>query len=138
MELETHLRESELEHRELADLRELVFNRDIVEEEEIIEENLFPYTVQRDTIIFGGHESWVKAIKPMLQGNIRYVGKELVFDTGMIRKADVLWIQANAMSHKMYYRIIDAARMQKKTVRYFTYASAVKCAMQIIDTDKES
>ena len=135
-ELETHITESELEHRELSDLRELIFNRDSVEEEEIMEEDLFPYTVQKETIIFGGHDSWVKAIKPMLEGNVKYVGKDLVFDTGMIRKADVLWIQANAMSHKMYYRIIDAARMQKKPVRYFTYASAAKCAKQIVESDK--
>ena len=136
MELETHLRESELEHRELADLRELVFNRDIVEEEEIIEENLFPYTVQRDTIIFGGHESWVKAIKPMLQGNIRYVGKELVFDTGMIRKADVLWIQPNAIAHKQFYKIADEARKYNKPMRYFQYASAANCAEQVAENDQ--
>jgi hypothetical protein len=47
----------------------------------------------------------------------------------------MIWIQANAMPHTMYYRIIDNARLYKKAVRYFTYASAVKCAEQLAEAD---
>ena len=39
--------------------------------------------------------------------------------------------QVNALSHKYYYRIIDAARKHDIPVRYFGSASAKKCAVQL-------
>lgn len=130
-----------LEHRELADLRELVFNQRSGSGQEQTEEepdnHVFPYEVGQNTIVFGGHETWLKAIRTMLTGNIRFVDKDLInFDPGIIRTADKLWIQPNAMSHTQYYRIVDAARQHKKPVRYFTYSSAAKSAMQIVDEDQ--
>jgi hypothetical protein len=134
-ELEKAQSEARLEHRELADLRELVFNRENVEEEAPEQGEFEKYIVSQRTVVFGGHDSWVKAIKPLLDGEIRFIDKDLVFDVNIIRNADVLWIQPNAMSHKMYYRIVDNARLYKKPVRYFTYASAVKCAEQVAEGD---
>ncbi len=132
---------AKLEHRELADLRELVFQQenavaDTAQTEEPIDESSFPYEVVKDTVVFGGHETWLKAIRPMLTGNIRFVDKDMVFDSDIIRHADILWIQTNALSHKQYYRIIAAARQYQKPVRYFTYASAVKCAVQLMEEDR--
>ncbi len=101
-----------------------------------IDESSFPYEVVKDTVVFGGHETWLKAIRPMLTGNIRFVDKDMVFDSDIIRHADILWIQTNAISHKQYYRIIAAARQYQKPVRYFTYASAVKCAVQLMEEDR--
>ena len=128
-----------IEHRELADLRELVFHQDeedLAEEEaETKDEIALPYTVQRNTLVFGGHDTWVKAIKKLLEGNIRFVSKDYVFDTSIIRHADVVWIQPNAISHKQYYRIIDTARQYKRPVRYFINASAQKSAYQIVECD---
>ena len=49
----------------------------------------------------------------------------------ILRSAEAIWIQPNAMSHPMYYRIIDQARRLKKQVRYFTNASAAICARQV-------
>ena len=86
--------------------------------------------------MFGGHDSWVKAIRPMLTGNIRFIDKDLHFDLGVVRHTDMIWIQTNAISHKQYYRIIDTARQLQKPVRYFTSASAEKGALQILDADK--
>lgn len=136
-ELEKVKDEASLEHRELADLRELIFNQENTEEESIEEPStdLFPYIVNKRTAVFGGHDTWTKAIKGLLDGNIRFVDKDLVFDVSLIRNADVIWVQANAMSHKMYYRIIDNARQWKKQVRYFAYASAEKCAEQLAAGD---
>ena len=130
-----------LEHRELADLRELVFNHQSAPEQELSEDagsdSAFPYEVGRNTVVFGGHETWLKAIRPMLTGNIRFIDKDMKnFDVGIIRNADILWIQSNAVSHNQYYRIIDAARLYKKPVRYFTYASAAKSASQVMREDK--
>lgn len=130
-----------IEHRELADFRELVFRQENGQDQEdqIPEDDQrFPYAVQRDTVIFGGHDSWVKAIRPMLEGNVRFIDKDLHFDASIIRHADVIWIQANALSHKQYYRIIDAARQFHKPVRYFTYASAWKGAAQVMENDQKN
>ena len=57
----------------------------------------------------------------MLKGNIRFVSKELVFDIAIVRTAEVIWIQTNAIPHKAYNRIVDAARKQGKPIRYFQY-----------------
>jgi hypothetical protein len=128
-----------LEHRELADLREVVFNKENAETgevEESFDENVFPYEVVKETVVFGGHETWLKAIKPMLTGNIRFLDKDLNFDVNVIRNADIVWIQTNAISHTQYYRITDAARQYKKPIRYFVHASASKGALQIMNTDR--
>ncbi len=130
---------AQLEHRELADLRELVFRQgnEADEEESPVDESLFPYEVQHDTVVFGGHETWLKAIRPMLTGNIRFISKDLVFDTKIIRNTDVVWIQSNALSHSQFYRIIDSARLYKKPVRFFTWASATKGAWQVMENDRQ-
>lgn len=97
---------------------------------------MFPYDVQKETVIFGGHETWLKAIRPMLSGNIRFLDKDINFNVNVIRNADIVWIQSNAMSHSQYYRIVDAARQYKKPVRYFTYASTAKSALQVLKADQ--
>ena len=130
--------EAELDRRELADLRELIFILDHEAEEkestEAADESGFPYEVMKETVVFGGHDSWLKAIRPMLTGNIRFMDRE-VFNASVIRNADVIWIQPNAISHSQYYRIVDAARQDRKPVRYFTYASAAKGAVQLMEAD---
>ena len=137
-ELEAERRTAALEHRELSDLRELVFNQNnpVEDQPETEDESVFPYEVQKETLIFGGHDTWEKAIKPMLTGNVRFISKELTFDTAIIRHAEVIWVQTNAMSHTQYYRVVDTARMYKKPVRYFTNASAGKCALQVVENDQ--
>ena len=129
---------SEREHRELADLREYVFRQEREEQadEETPENSQWPYEVQRDTLVFGGHATWVKGIRSILTGNIRFIDKDLVFDIGIVRHADVIWIQPNALSHPMYWRVVDTARMHGKPVRYFSFASWIKCAEQIAAGDK--
>ena len=128
---------AEMEHRELADLRELVFNQENGEEEMPDEsDDSFPYEVQADTLIFGGHSTWLKSIRQMLKGNIRFIDKDLHFDVNIVRNAERIWIQPNALSHTQYYRIIDTARLFHKPVRYFAYASALKCARQLAMGEK--
>ena len=92
--------------------------------------------VCKGTVVFGGHATWAKGIKDLLTGNIRFIDKDLVFDTALVRHADVIWIQPNALGHNMYYRIVDTARQYGKPVRYFTYASWKKCAEQVAEGDK--
>lgn len=131
---------ADLERRELADLREVIFNLDHEPEEEeaetSVDDSVFPYEVRKNTVVFGGHDSWLKAIRPMLTGDIRFVDRDLVFSVNLIRNADIIWIQPNAMSHSQYYRVVDAARQYGKPVRYFTCASAAKSAVQLMEADK--
>ena len=56
----------------------------------------------------------------------------------LIRQADTIWIQANALSHAYFYRIITEARKYDIPVRYFSFASAEKCAEQLAFVDIES
>lgn len=129
----------EREHRELADLREYVFRQEEEAEDRETEEALsgpdWPYEVRRDTVIFGGHATWSKGIRSILTGNVRFVEKDLLFDTKLVKRAEVVWIQPNALSHPMYWRVVDTARTCKKPVRYFAYASWAKCAQQVREED---
>jgi len=56
----------------------------------------------------------------------------------MIRRADVVWIQTNALSHAFFYKIIDEVRKHNVPLRYFSYASATKCAEQLVKYDAEN
>jgi len=131
---------AEREHRELSDLREYVFNQESDAANESVEDATssenWPYEVQKDTMVFGGHATWSKGIKSILTGNIRFIDKDLVFDTEIVKHADVIWIQPNAISHSMYWRVMDTARAYKKQVRYFAFASWTKCAEQVVGADK--
>ena len=95
------------------------------------------YQVRNSAVVFGGHDTWLKAFRPMVCGKIRFVGKEdRLFSTALIRNAEVVWIQPNAIGHKVFYRLINEARRYRKPVRYFANASAGKCAQQLIEYDK--
>ena len=125
--------------REMADMRDLIFlNQLDATEPEQPEARTFPYTVSKETRIFGGHDTWLTAIKPLLKGNVRFVDKDFQFGDNVIRNADVIWIQTNAIGHSQYYRVIDQAKLYNKQIRYFTFASAVKCAEQLAENDEET
>lgn len=132
-------RERQMDRQELADLRSIVFSRQHGAEEELplnAPQIQLPYNVAQRTVIFGGHDTWRKAIKPMLSGDIRFVDREMQPDLDLIRHADVIWIQPNSISHSFYYTVIDAVRRHKIPVRYFTFASAEKCARQLAVNDQ--
>ena len=132
-QLQDREQKSEAEQAELAQLRETLYS--LRAEEGEAEESRspladLPWQVKRRTVVFGGHDSWRKAIKPLLPG-VRFYDRENLPDLNAIRGADVVWIQPNALSHKYYYSIIDAARKNDIQVRYFGFASAKKCAGQL-------
>ena len=118
---------------ELSQLRETLFElraREGQPENEAEAEIEFPYQTKRRIVAFGGHDTWRKAIRPMLP-DVRFFDREMLPDINSIKSADVVWIQTNAISHKFYYRIIDTARKEGIPVRYFGFASARKCAEQL-------
>ena len=79
----------------------------------------------------------MKSIKPLLKGNIKFIAKEVKVDVSLIRYADVIWIQTNAISHASYYVVVTKARKLGKPIRYFTNASATKCVEQIVENDRK-
>ena len=120
--------------QELADLREIVFNQQSGAEEKTVEVKItFPYHTTRRILAFGGHDSWLREIKFKVP-DVRFMGED-ISSPEIIRRADVVWIQTNCIGHKSYYNIIDLARKYDRKVRYFKYASASKCAEQIVEEE---
>lgn len=126
--------EKETQRKELADLREIVFRmkNDIEDEELTPEENniKFPFETSGKITVFGGHDTWSKAIRPMLP-SVRFIDKDTNPSEQLIRYSDVVWVQTNAMSHSMYNKIMSVTRMHNIPLRYFTSASAERCARQL-------
>lgn len=127
------------ERTELAELRELIFTQANAEEVDEPEAEKtaaerFPYNTKKRIVVFGGHDTWLKAIRPLLP-NVTFVNREQRPNADMIKAADVVWIQANALSHRSFYKIINVVRTNQVPIRYFGYASAMKCAMQVLEDD---
>ena len=127
---------------ELADLRSLVFNmqdeaNESDDKEDFKEDDAaLPYSVKNPIIVFGGHETWLKAIKQMLNGNIKFSTK--VKNLGsLVQGNSLVWIQTNAISHPSFFSICDEAKKRGIPVRYFTNASARKCAIQVMEGDMQ-
>ena len=121
---------AQADRQELADLRSLVFNRQKDTAEEPTGKVEFPYTAKSRIVVFGGHDSWAKEIKPRLP-NVRFIDRTMLPNAQLIRQADTIWIQTNALSHAFFYKIITEARKYEIPVRYFSFASAEKCAEQL-------
>ena len=140
-QLEEQLREeqkrAEQDRMELRGLRDTLFRTRAGEtpESASAEKRIqLPCQVRRRVLIFGGHDTWSKSIRPLLPG-ARFYERESLPDLNAIKGADVVWIQANALSHKFYYRIIETARRENILVRYFGFASARKCAEQVAELE---
>ena len=122
---------------ELSQLRETLFelrSREGMPEEKAEAEITFPWQGEHRIVVFGGHDTWRKAIRPMLP-DVRFFDREMLPDINVVKSADVVWIQTNAISHKFYYRIIDTARKENIPVRYFGSASARKRAEQLVTNE---
>lgn len=130
--------EHEKEKQELNDLRELVFaltnDADSAARKDSKTQVEFPYHTTKKHIVFGGHPSWLKAIRPMVP-DVKFV--DGVPSTEQIKGADIVWLQTNYLSHKAFYKIIDIVRSKNIPLRYFTSASAAKCAEQVVNADQQ-
>ncbi|MBQ3264598.1 MAG: hypothetical protein IJH07_02350 [Ruminococcus sp.] len=118
---------------ELGELRSMIRETDNSKKEYSVTVS-FPYTAKKRSIVFGGHSTWLKAIRPLLP-DVRFIEPSAQPNTGLILNADVVWIQTNALSHSDFYKIIDVVRKHNIELHYFTYASAEKCAEQFALND---
>ena len=60
--------------------------------------------------MFGSHDSWLREIRQKLPA-VRFVDREASPNADLIRNADVIRIQANSLTHKHYYKIIDIVQI---------------------------
>ena len=97
----------------------------------------YPYHTKKRTVIFGGHRTFLRELRKMLPG-LKYVNiSNYGFNVDIIRNAEVVWVQTNCISHTQYARILKAVRTHNIQLRYFSYASARKCAEQIVREDRD-
>lgn len=129
--LQEQIKDSEEDRRELSGLRETLFLMEKEEEEKEDTSIAIPYRNRNKIVICGGHDTFLKQIRPMLTGDVRYLANVRI-NEDLIRSADAVWLQTNAISHSDYYKIIDLCRKVHIPYYYFTRASARKCAEQIV------
>ena len=130
------------ERRELLDLRELVFNQeneDVLDisdsEKEHPADYKFPYTTLRRTVVFGGHDTFLKAMRPMFP-SVRFMDtRNVSFSPEVVRNADIVWIQNNCISHPQFWNVVRIAGQYDVPIRYFTCAGVDRCAKQLVDGD---
>ena len=93
-------------------------------------ENNGSQNINKEFYIFGGHATWIKEIKKRLKNARFFKGGDLR-SLDVIRNADEIWIQPNAISHSFFGKVLDAARTNGIPVHYFSYAGTKKCLEQL-------
>ena len=89
-----------------------------------------PETITKKVYIFGGHPTWIKVIKESLV-NTKFFKDGDLHSLDVIRNAEEIWIQPNAISHSFYGKVLDAARLNGIPICYFGFAGTKKCLEQI-------
>ncbi len=139
---EAELSELRKEHRELVDLRELMFslrndsnvNDDLPDKEDDIS---FPYTLHKRMVVFGGHNTFVNTMKSNFP-DLQFVDtRNTSVNSDMIKKSDIVWIQNNCISHVQYWNVIHAVSLAGVQVRYFVSAGTNRCSRQVVEADME-
>lgn len=135
-QLSTMQANADRNRQELSDLRELAFSMSSEEPESPSDCTMdFPQHTMRNILVFGGHPSWFREIRQKLP-DVRFYRHETKPDRQMIRNADEIWFQTNALSHKLYDAVTDCAAGHPIPIRYFRFASATKCAEQLIQAQR--
>lgn len=97
----------------------------------------FPVEVRRCTVVFGGHDSFLREIKKKLP-NVRFVDvSKKTFNPDLIRNAEMVWVQNNCIGHSQFNNVVRLARQYGVQMRYFAWASAGKCAEQVVKEDNQ-
>lgn len=118
--------------QELHDLRELIFN---LQDEEVSSRSInlsvaFPFRTTKKIIVFGGTEAWTKEMRLKLP-DVTFVDRTTMPNSEMVKRADAVWIQTNALQHSHFYKIIEDVRKYNISLRYFSSAGVTKSAEQL-------
>ena len=60
----------------------------------------------------------------------------MTFSPELVRNSDIVWVQTNCISHPMFWNVVKYVKQYGVQLRYFLYASAEKCADQVVEADK--
>lgn len=121
---------------ELMDLRQLIFSQQQELDVEYSEETAidFPVKLPGKIVSVGGHPNWVRDMKALLP-NIAYFSAEVLPNKDILRNAHEVWVQTQYISHKSFYRILSALGTETQ-LRYFGSKSAQRCAVQLVNADR--
>lgn len=97
----------------------------------------FPYTPRRKVLIVGGDVGWVNAMRKYIHG-AQFMDADQKIRPSDVMNCELLWVQANVISHKTYRATIDVARKNGTRVMYFSFQGAKMCADQIAQEDIKS
>lgn len=140
--IEDIMRSTEAEQKELFELRELVYQlqNNSTDTTSLTSNDCditLPYTPHMRLVIYGGHATWLKAMRQFLP-TVKIIEPNENPDVNLVRNADAIWMQTNAMPHSYYGKIMDIARQRKIPIKYFTYGSAERCAKQLAEYDTQN
>ena len=128
----------ERERRELADLRDLAFNREQGDLAEVVERQIeYPYNNKHRIVSYDGFDNFLKLMRRMLP-DVGFVEVNDNIDTQVIHHADIVFVPTNYLSHSAFNKINSAAKKFGFPMRYFSYSSAEKCAEQLIEMDEKN
>lgn len=82
-------------------------------------------------LICGGHESWLNGFKKHIRGVVLERGGG-PHSMEILKSADEIWVQPNAISHAFYRKILYVSRKRKIPLHYFAYSSHVECVRQFM------
>ena len=106
-------------------------------ESEVSQGIQFPYQARQRTVVFGGSDNWLKAIRPLLPG-VNFIRRDISPSADLIRRADIVWIQTNYIAHSYYYKVAEIARNSDVPIRYFTCTNAARCAERLAAADQQT
>lgn len=86
--------------------------------------------ITKKICIFGGHPTWMKGLKECLVNAI-FIKDGNLRNIDVVRNADEIWIQPNAISHSLYGKVKAVAQLNGIPIRYFDYAGTKKCLEQV-------
>lgn len=138
---EDEMQDHQRDLRELAELREAVYalmsehdTPDTPQEDDAVN---YPYTDLPEGIIcFGGYDQWLNRMQERFP-TVRFIPVSNRYDPGILRRAPCIWIQSGYISHIMYYRIINDARIARTQTHYFNSHSVESSSRLLIETMKK-
>lgn len=118
-ELQRQLDEESEKNEELNRLREFVFALQREEEATPSEElSLKEEIGEKSIYVFGGHPNWQAKLRLSCPSISIMNGHNTSFDEQQLQKADIVLFNTSNMSHKLYYKVINALRKNKTKFDY--------------------
>lgn len=126
-----------IEHEELASLRELAYNMAGEDEPDVkpVKKISYPYRLKKRTLIVGGHESWLTAMRKMFP-DATFVEPGKRIDPNLVVNSELVFVQTNALPHSQFYALTSILQKHRMPLYYFGFSSPEKCAAQLVEKDQ--